>query len=73
MAWGFYGRSQELERLRKILTRDRWFFVKVAGRRRIGKTSLIQQALQGIRDPQDLSDLTAGLSRAVSGSLFATS
>jgi AAA+ ATPase superfamily predicted ATPase len=49
MAWGFYGRTQELERLRKILTRDRWFFVKVTGRRRIGKTSLIQQALQGIR------------------------
>jgi hypothetical protein len=32
--------------LRGILSRQRWFFVQVAGRRRIGKTSLIQQALK---------------------------
>lgn len=43
--WGFYGRQQELAQLRGILSRQRWFFVQVAGRRRIGKTSLIQQAL----------------------------
>lgn len=44
--WGFYGRQQELVQLRGILARQRWFFVQVAGRRRIGKTSLIQQALK---------------------------
>jgi len=44
--WGFYGRQQELAQLRGILARQRWFFVQVAGRRRIGKTSLIQQALK---------------------------
>lgn len=50
--WGFYGRQQELVQLRGILARQRWFFVQVAGRRRIGKTSLIQQALkQTGRDP----------------------
>lgn len=42
--WGFYGRQEELTQLRNILARDRWFFVQIAGRRRIGKTSLIQQA-----------------------------
>lgn len=49
MNWGFYGRSRELTQLRDILARRRWFFVKVTGRRRIGKTRLIQQALGGGR------------------------
>jgi AAA+ ATPase superfamily predicted ATPase len=44
--WGFYGRRDELDRLRDILGRDRWFFVKITGRRRIGKTTLIRQALE---------------------------
>lgn len=44
--WGFYGRQEELRELRAILSRNRWFFVKVTGRRRIGKTTLIQQALR---------------------------
>lgn len=44
--WGFYGRAEELETLRQILERHRWFFAKVTGRRRIGKTTLIQRALQ---------------------------
>jgi len=44
--WGFYGRLDELDQLRGILRRQRWFFLKVSGRRRIGKTSLVQQALQ---------------------------
>lgn len=35
--------------LRGILSRPRWFFVQVAGRRRIGKISLIQQALKQTR------------------------
>jgi len=44
--WAFYGRRRELETLRNILRRRRWFFLKVSGRRRIGKTSLVHQALQ---------------------------
>lgn len=44
--WGFYGRRDELERLREILRKQRWFFLKISGRRRIGKTSLVQQALR---------------------------
>lgn len=43
--WHFYGRSQELDRLREMLARRRWFFCKLSGRRRIGKTTLVQQAL----------------------------
>lgn len=46
MAWGFYGRSLELRQIASILARRRWFFVRVSGRRRIGKTALIQQALR---------------------------
>lgn len=48
-AWGFYGRRDELDQLREILRRERWFFLKVSGRRRIGKTSLVQEALQAER------------------------
>ncbi len=46
MAWGFYGRTEELAALRAILERDRWFFARITGRRRIGKTTLIQHALE---------------------------
>ncbi len=49
-AWGFYGRQDELKALRSILSRKRWFFVKITGRRRIGKTTLIQQAIQESTD-----------------------
>ncbi len=44
--WGFYGRRQELDQLRQILERGRWFFLQISGRRRIGKTTLIQRAIQ---------------------------
>jgi uncharacterized protein len=44
--WGFYGRARELQELREILERDRWFFARITGRRRIGKTTLVQQALR---------------------------
>ena len=44
-SWSFYGRQSELDQLRGILDRGRWFFAQISGRRRIGKTSLIQQAL----------------------------
>jgi uncharacterized protein len=48
--WGFYGRETELTQLSSILDRKRWFFAKVTGRRRIGKTSLIQRALSTRQD-----------------------
>jgi hypothetical protein len=43
--WKFYGRRQQLADLERMLDRKRWFFAKVTGRRRIGKTALIQQAM----------------------------
>jgi AAA+ ATPase superfamily predicted ATPase len=51
MAWGFYGRRAELTQLQDILSRNRWFFAKVVGRRRIGKTTLIQEALRAAKRP----------------------
>jgi AAA+ ATPase superfamily predicted ATPase len=48
MAWGFYGRSSELMALDAILRRGRWFFARITGRRRIGKTTLIQHALNTV-------------------------
>ena len=45
-SWEFYGRNLELERLTSILQRPRWFFAKITGRRRIGKTALVQEALE---------------------------
>ena len=50
MEWGFYGRVRELRELRGILERDRWFFARLTGRRRIGKTTLVQQALRARPD-----------------------
>ena len=48
MAWGFYGRGSEVDELKAILQRRRWFFARITGRRRIGKTTLIQHALRGV-------------------------
>lgn len=48
MTWKFYGRNTELDSLRKLLSRQRWFFCAISGRRRIGKTSLIREALQSL-------------------------
>lgn len=50
--WRFYGRSEQLADLERILSRKRWFFAKVTGRRRIGKTTLIQKAMQEIGSQQ---------------------
>jgi AAA+ ATPase superfamily predicted ATPase len=49
--WKFYGRQEQLAALESILSRRRWFFAKVTGRRRIGKTTLIQRAMEGIGSP----------------------
>jgi uncharacterized protein len=43
--WGFYGRAQECQGLAGVLGRGRWFFARITGRRRIGKTTLVQRAL----------------------------
>lgn len=45
--WSFYGRRSELLQMQRILERRRWFFLQISGRRRIGKTALIQEALRG--------------------------
>ena len=50
--WKFYGRKEQLADLERMLDRKRWFFAKVTGRRRIGKTTLIQQAMQELDNKQ---------------------
>ncbi|MGA2254004.1 MAG: hypothetical protein ABSG53_05025 [Thermoguttaceae bacterium] len=50
--WKFYGRREQLADLERMLNRERWFFAKVSGRRRIGKTTLIQKAMQEIGSKQ---------------------
>ncbi|HLD64422.1 MAG TPA: hypothetical protein VJA19_00115 [Pseudomonas sp.] len=44
--WSFYGRRSERLQMQQMLERNRWFFLQISGRRRIGKITLIQQALQ---------------------------
>lgn len=44
--WSFYGRRTERSQLDEILARKRWFFLQISGRRRIGKTALIREALK---------------------------
>src|SRR5436309_3203416 len=51
-SWKFYGRKDQLAVLAEMLGRRRWFFAKVTGRRRIGKTTLIQQAMESIGSHQ---------------------
>lgn len=46
VTWGFYGRKRELAEVQKLLDRSEFFFCAISGRRRIGKTSLIQEALR---------------------------
>lgn len=41
--WSFYGRSDELAELRRIVESGRWYFARIEGRRRIGKTTLLSQ------------------------------
>jgi len=42
MTWNFYGREPHLDAMRKLLG-GRWFFARIMGRRRIGKTELLKQ------------------------------
>jgi uncharacterized protein len=39
--WAFYGRAEPLTELRRIIEAGRWFFCRIEGRRRIGKTALL--------------------------------
>src|SRR5262249_20797706 len=39
--WNFYGRAEPLAELRRIVEAERWFFCRIEGRRRIGKTTLL--------------------------------
>jgi AAA+ ATPase superfamily predicted ATPase len=41
--WGFYGRTEPMAELNRIVSSGRWFFCRIEGRRRIGKTALISQ------------------------------
>ena len=50
--WSFYGRQEELGSLLETMRRPRWFFGAIRGRRRIGKTALIQQALNTVSDDE---------------------
>ncbi len=50
--WRFYGRTEQLANLERMLDRKRWFFAKVTGRRRIGKTTLIQRSMQELGNKQ---------------------
>ena len=52
--WGFYGRRQERAQLAQVLSRGRWFFLQISGRRRIGKTRLVQELLQPQRQERVL-------------------
>lgn len=45
LEWGFYGRREQLSQLRALFQRRRFFFLRISGRRRIGKTSLVREAL----------------------------
>lgn len=41
--WTFYGRTEPLQELHRIVDAKRWFFCRIEGRRRIGKTTLLGQ------------------------------
>lgn len=47
--WEFYGRAEPLAELRRIVSAGRWFFCRIEGRRRIGKTALLGRLAQ--QDP----------------------
>jgi len=48
--WGFYGREAPLKELQRIIDTDRWFFCRIQGRRRIGKTTLLSKLAQSRGD-----------------------
>lgn len=46
-AWTFYGRADELAELDRVVRAQRWFFCRIEGRRRIGKTTLLAHLVNG--------------------------
>lgn len=40
--WSFYGRGNQLDELKGLVHRENWFFCRIQGRRRIGKTALLK-------------------------------
>ena len=40
--WNFYGRGPQLDELSRLVHRENWFFCRIQGRRRIGKTALLK-------------------------------
>ena len=56
--WAFYGRQLELGSLLEYMRRKSWFFGAIRGRRRIGKTALIQQALKTLGEDEASTGLT---------------
>ena len=50
--WTFYGRTDELGSLLDRLRQRRWFFGTIRGRRRVGKTALVQQALKVLEEDE---------------------
>ena len=50
--WTFYGRRGELGNLLEEMRRQRWFFGAIRGRRRIGKSALVQQALKTLAEDE---------------------
>lgn len=72
MPWGFYRRADELWMVGEIIGRNRWFFAKMTGRRRIGKTTLIQHAIRSLGEKpvfyvQTPDSAPAGVLSAVDG------
>ena len=56
MAWGFYGRIHTRQEMRAILARCRWLSARVTGRQRIGKTTLVQRALNELERKRRAQD-----------------
>lgn len=61
--WNFYGRTEELGNLLARMRQRRWFLGTIRGRRRIGKTALVQQAIQTLHldEPNDIPCLLVQL------------
>ena len=50
--WTFYGRTDELGNLLARMRQQGWFFGAIRGRRRVGKTALVQQAIKLLQDDE---------------------
>lgn len=66
--WGFYGRTDALGELRRIVQAKRWFFCRIEGRRRIGKTTLLSQLAResdALDDSHDAAQTATVIGRLV--------